>query len=891
MMTTRSPWGCSALVCWCLAIPAGVDAQDRAEKGSDDPSLWNRARPVLEATPAGEETPSLDGRLAEAVWRRAAPATGFTQYEPAPGAPASQRTEARVLYGDDALYVAIRSWDTSPDSIVGQLTRRDQESYSDEVAVVIDSYFDRRTAFHFQVNPKGVKTDIYRFDDTQEDRGWDAVWDVATSQDAEGWTAEFRIPYSQLRFREGAEQTWGINFMRRIARSQETVVWAPTSREDAAIVSRMGELVGLSNVQTPARMEITPYTLGRLAREEGNPANPFYQANAWSGTAGADVKYGVTGDLTLNVTINPDFGQVEADPAQVNLSAFETFLPERRPFFVEGSSFFNFGIALGDGDDAVESLFYSRRIGRAPQGSPATQGGWADSDDQTTILGAWKLSGKTAGGWSIGLLNAVTSEESADVITGTGTRLDEAVEPFTNYAVVRVARDFRDGRTAVGVISTSVNRDKETADALGLRSGAYTGGVDVRHRFGDDNWQLSGYLLGSHIRGSEAAIASAQLSSARYLQRPDADHVEFDPARTSLGGVMGSFALSKISGGRWRMGVLAQTRSPGFDVNDAGYLRETDSSVGVLYAGYAVNSPMGIFRRWRLNANGWRGWSYGGESFGYGGNVNGSAQLTNFWNVHAGLNYDFGDGVTTGLLRGGPAVRKEPRWNGWGGFSSDYRKPLGLSLNGHWSRATESGSWSLGVSPSLRFRPSGRATLSVGSFVSRNVNDLQWVGRFGNEDPTYLFGHMNQTTVGITGRLDYAFTPTLSLQLYAQPFVSAAEYSDFKRMADPGASTYDQRMAAVPTTVTDVEVHGDVDGDGIVDSFGRPDFNFKQFRSNAVLRWEYRPGSTLFLVWAQGRDQYLPYDGSFQLRQNLDGLFHRQADDIFMVKLSYWINP
>ncbi|HSG50235.1 MAG TPA: DUF5916 domain-containing protein [Longimicrobiales bacterium] len=886
-MTSR---GFGRAVVLMLLVPGGMHAQKLDPPGDDPPPIWDRARPVLAAVPVQGRPPRLDGRLDDDVWRSAQPAVGFTQFEPTPGAPASQRTEARVVYADDALYVGIRAWDSAPDSIAAQLTRRDQGSYSDVVGVVIDSYFDRRTAFHFEVNPQGVKTDIYRFDDTAEDRGWDAVWDVATVVDEEGWSAEFRIPYSQLRFRDGAQQTWGINFVRRIARLDELSLWAPTSREDAALVSRMGELTGLRNVKSPTRMEINPYSLGRLAREEGNSANPFYKANAFSGAVGADVKYGVTSDLTLNVTINPDFGQVESDPAQVNLSAFETFLPERRPFFVEGSSFFNFGLALGDGDDAVESLFYSRRVGRAPQGAPDTQGGWADADDNTTILGAWKLSGKTAGGWSVGIMNAVTAEETAEVITGDGTQLDPSIEPFSNYAVVRVARDFREGRTALGVISTSVNREKTSADALGLRSGAYTGGVDFRHRFAGDNWQVNGYFLASHIRGSQEAMAAAQLSSARYYQRPDADHVAFDPSRTSLSGVSGYLAVSKISGGRWRLGTLVQTRSPGFDVNDAGYLREADFTTAVLYAGYAVNNPMGPFRRWRLNANGWTGWTYGGESQGAGGNINGSAQLANFWSVHAGVNHN-GGGVTTALLRGGPAVRKEGRWNGWGGITTDSRSRLQLSLNTFWNRATESGSWGLGLSPTLRFRPSGRATLSLGSFVNRSVNDLQWLGRMGTEDPAYLFGEIDQTTVGITARMDYAFTPTLSLQLYAQPFVSAGAYSDFKRVSDPMARSYRDRVTPIATTGSGNQVLGDFDGDGTEDALASPDFNFKQFRSNAVLRWEYRPGSALFLVWAQGRGAYAPYQGDFSFGSDFGDLFGQQADDIFMVKLSYWFNP
>ncbi len=303
--------------------------------------------PVLQAIRVSGHEIRVDGRAVEAPWQRAPVATDFVQFEPGEGESATERTEARVLYGDDALYVAIRAYDRDPAGIVGQLTRRDQDSYSDQVAVIIDSYFDRRTAFHFAVNPVGVKQDIYRFDDTGEDAGWDAVWDVATTRDEQGWTAEFRIPYSQLRFRDAQVQTWGINFARTIARRDETDVWAPTTRRDAAVVSRFGELRGLQDLNAPRRLEIVPYTVARLERADGEAANPFYHKNQTFGTVGADLKYGVTSDLTLDVTMNPDFGQVEADPAQVNLTAFETFYPERRPFFLEGASIFNFSLRPG----------------------------------------------------------------------------------------------------------------------------------------------------------------------------------------------------------------------------------------------------------------------------------------------------------------------------------------------------------------------------------------------------------------------------------------------------------------------------------------------------------------------------------------------------------------
>ncbi len=839
----------------------------------------------------GAEVPRIDGRLDDEAWERASVARDFVQFEPDPGAPASQRTEARVLYGDDALYVALRAWDTAPDSIVGQLTRRDQSSFSDELAVVVDSYFDRRTAFHFAVNPVGVKTDLYRFDDTQEDPGWDAVWDAATSVDEEGWSAEFRIPLSQLRFRDAADQTWGINFLRKIARHDETVLWAPTSRSDAAIVSRFGELTGIRDLHPPRRLEMTPYTVARLERAPGDPDNPFYRQNATFGTVGADLKYGITSDLTLNVTLNPDFGQVEADPAQVNLSAYETFLPERRPFFVEGANLFNFSLALGDGDDAVESLFYSRRIGRSPQGSVDDQGGWVDADPRTTILGAWKLSGKTASGWSVGLMNAITAEEKATVAPAGGGRIEEPVEPFSNYSVARFQRDFREGRTAVGFIGTAVNREADVAADLGLRSGAYTAGFDVRHRFGGDRYQLQAYLLGSNIRGSEEAIAAAQRSSARYFQRPDAPHLTYDPTRTSLSGYTGMLTFNKITGGHWRFGTGVQTRSPGFDANDAGYLREADFTTSFLYLGYDQSSPQGPFRRWRLNANGFGSWSYGGERYSSGGNVNGNFQLRNFWSGYLGVNHNT-RGYSNGILRGGPSFLREAQWNGWGGLNSDSRRAVQLNLNDWWNVRPESDSWTLGLSPSLRFRPSGRATLSLGGSWTRAVDDRQWVRRMGTDEaPAYLFGRLDQTTVGVTARLDYAFTPTLSLQVYAQPFVSAGSYGDFKRVTDPHAPTYAGRFTGVDVTLDeDGYYRGDVDGDGSVDSFRDPEFNVRQFHSNTVLRWEYRPGSTLYLVWAQGRDALGP-TGDFRFSGDFRGLFDTRPSNTLMLKVSYWFAP
>ncbi len=548
------------LVLVALILPFHLGAQEKTPAHEGDRGATVPGNPVrglvIPAIRVQGHAPTIDGLLDDEAWSRAPVVSGFTQLEPDEGEPASERTEVRILYGAKALYVAFRAFDREPDSIAAQLTRRDSDSYSDGLHVLVDSYHDRRTAFHFGVNPLGVKSDIYRFDDTEEDASWDAVWDVATHMDDQGWTAEFRIPYSQLRFGNQDDQTWGINFAREIARRHETSTWAPIRQSDAAVVSKSGELQGLKGLGSPTRMELRPFTLTRLVRAPGDRENPFYRQNDFFSSGGVDVKYGVTNDLTLDVTVNPDFGQVEADPAQVNLTAFETFYPEQRPFFIEGAAIFNFGIGLGDGDLGSESLFYSRRIGRPPQGGVDNRGGYADTPDVSTILGAWKLSGKTQSGWSVGLLHAVTAEETAQIVSDDGKDLEDPVEPLSNYAVARVQKDFRDGRSAIGFIGTAANRDKDVADALQLRSGGYAGGFDFRHRFGaQDRFLLNGYLLGSHVRGSEEAILLTQESPARYFQRPDASHVEVDPDLTSLSGWAGKLELFKVGGGYWRWGT------------------------------------------------------------------------------------------------------------------------------------------------------------------------------------------------------------------------------------------------------------------------------------------------------------------------------------------------
>ncbi|MGD8535829.1 MAG: DUF5916 domain-containing protein, partial [Candidatus Aminicenantes bacterium] len=518
---------------------------------------------VAQATVINLSPIEVDGRLNESLWKTAEVLTDFTQHEPDEGAPATEKTEVRVLYNQDSLYVGVMAFDSEVDKIKSILARRDSRCPSDWIKIWIDSYHDSLTAFEFGVNPCGVKRDVFWSNDRRRDDDWDAVWDVKVSQNDEGWVAEFRIPFSQIRFPEKESHTWGFQASRIIARKNETSYWHHVPKGMPRFVSLFGDLEGINNIPSPKKLQLLPYTLAKGAYQPAEEGNPFQTGVDYLGGLGLDLKYGVTSNLTLDATFNPDFGQVEADPAQVNLTAYETYFPEKRPFFIEGKNMLSF--SLGS-ERERESLFYSRRIGRTPQGSPS-DAEYYDKPENTTILGAFKLTGKTAGGWSIGVMEALTSKEMASVITWYGEETRQNVEPLTNYFLGRAQKEFREGRSALGFMFTAVNRKIDDSNLNFLRTAAYSGGFDFRHRWAQDRYEFSGYFMGSHIRGNEEAILNAQESSARYYQRPDAEHLELDPTRTSLSGTASNLSLSKIGGGHWRWNLGLQTRSPGFEIN------------------------------------------------------------------------------------------------------------------------------------------------------------------------------------------------------------------------------------------------------------------------------------------------------------------------------------
>lgn len=869
--------------------PTPLAAQQRsAEVGANA-----TAPAIAEAVRALPLAPEIDGVLDDPAWQSAPVFSGFVQRDPNEGEPATEPTEFRVVYTNDDLFVGVRAFDSQADEIAALLTRRDEWSPSDEVALAIDSYHDRRTAFRFAVNAAGVKRDAFLFDDNNEDDRWDAVWDVATRIDAEGWTAEFRIPFSQLRFSKADTHTFGFNMMRRVNRLNEEQFWRLLPKSASGVVSLFGDLTGIEGIVPPRRLEILPYTVASEQRQSGEQGNPFNTGSDRQATIGADVKYGLTSALTLTATVNPDFGQVEADPAVVNLSAFESFFPERRPFFNEGLDIFQFGIGDGDGDGAQEGLFYTRRIGRTPQGEADDRGGYAEELDQTTIVAAAKISGKTRDGWTIGLTGALTDQESAAVIDSVGQSFTDVVEPRSGYLVGRLAKDFRGGQTVIGLFGTTVQRSlPEELDFL--HSSAYTGGLDWRHRFRDDTYSFRGRIVGSYVEGSPEAIEETQQSSARYYQRPDADYLDFDPTRTSLSGSAIALSFGKHGGGSWRWSTGFDRRSPGLEVNDIGFQREADRTLQYLWVNRRWLQPGKVFRRFNLNFNQWSVWTTGWDRRNLGGNVNANFTLLNYWAGWFGMTRNLG-GLNVTELRGGPAINSPSSINGWAGFQSDERKPLRAEVWSWGFMQDETDSWGGGVGTGLAWRPATNVDLQASPEINWNRDEWQYVdtGEVNGNDE-YIFGDLHQTTVSMTFRGNLTFSPTLSLQLYAQPFLSSGRYERYRRVTDPRAEPFWAQFETFDDdqiTVTDDELSIDVDRDGAGDvDLDVPDFTVLSFRSNVVLRWEYSLGSTLFLVWQHGRNEDTT-DGRFRFGAGIGDLFRADAENVFLVKVNYWISP
>lgn len=807
--------------------------------------------------------PVIDGRDNDPVWRTAPPITQFQEARPKEGGKPRLPTEARIAYDAHDLYVFVRAFDPHPDSIVAQLSRRDDITSSDWFVLLLDSYHDRRTGYEFWVNPAGVKADAALYNDGNEDFAWDAVWDVATTRDSLGWTAEYRIPLSQVRFTPNGDDTFGILLWRVIQRYTETVTWPLYHSSKSGFVSQFGSLTGLKGLGSPTDAEITPYVVTKNV--QGPPSNHF--ARAQKITAGGDLKYRLASNLLLNATVNPDFGQVEADPSVLNLGAFETFFSERRPFFVEGKGLFNFPVNCTAVDDCNtgEGLFYSRRIGREPELESVY--GNASSATATPIIGAAKMTGRLPGGLNIGLLDAVT-----DHVGGPG---GTTLEPATNYAVVRGQQTYDKGNGDFGFIVTGMNRGLDASASPYLHQSAYALGFDARRRFGG-RFQVSGSFDLSRIAGSATSIAATQRSSVHLYQRPDGP-LTFDSTRTALAGTDLELHVAKVGGKRLHFETDYQRRSPGFDVNDVGFLQQADQQQWSTWAALYFRTPNRVFQQLQWNFNNWEYWSAEGLPTERAFNTNTHIQFTNRWWLHLGGTLgQLGATYCDRCARGGPAIRQDPYIAPWGGIAGDDRHALVpyfwfnyfLGDGGHSSR--------INLSPELDLKVSSRFSTSLGASYTRNHNDTQYFGTFSDSAAAlhYTFAHLEQKTLSLTWRLNFTFSPTASLQIYASPFVSKGTYSDVRELDHPRAASYDARYQA----------YGDT---AVADHPGG--FNVQQFRSNVVFRWEYRRGSTLFLVWSEGRDYTAGTEGSQSFNNDFRNLFDQRANDTFLIKMSYWL--
>ncbi|MEA2765267.1 MAG: hypothetical protein QOK07_1671 [Gemmatimonadaceae bacterium] len=886
------------LAAFSLVVPA---SHVRAQNPPNPPVAG--ALKVMRATRTSSSI-NIDGKLNEAAWASAIPATDFTQSYPNVGAKPTDPTEVRILYDDEALYVGVRMFDSHPELIAAQLARRDAVGiYSDWLHVMVDSYHDRRTSFRFSVNPRAVQKDVLEFDDNHgEDLNWDAVWEVATSIDSTGWIAEYRIPFSQLRFGSapaGVERLWGIQIMRDVARRVERDTWSPWKQTDPGFVSFEGDLAGIVDIPTPKRLEIMPYVSAKLTRAPGDPANPFYRANDAKPSAGADLKYGLPSGLTLTATINPDFGQVEVDPAVVNLSAYETFFPEKRPFFVEGANIFNIGSINGGPSFGSQQIFYSRRIGRSPQRFVNAQ--FVDAPDATTILGAGKLTGKV-GQWTVGVLNALTAEEKARLLDASGVESRAGVEPLTNYFVGRVRRDFRDGNTLLSFGGTAVNRSlRDTVFRDLLRSSADVGSLDFEHRWANKAWSLTGALSESRINGSRPVVRNAQQASARYYQRPDADYLGVDTTANSLTGHSIKLGLNKS--GDWSFSATAKDVSPGFEVNDLGFMGRVDyRNIG---SGLSYNNqkPGKFLRGYNLFAGTNHAWNYGGDKIWTSFFNQVTLNFTNLWSLYAGGEYD-PSWIDDRLTRGGPLGRQPTQYGGWTQINTDQRKTVSYSLNADYYGDQGHG-YAKDLSIGLDGRPSSSIHVTFSPGLSLLHNTIQYVRAATDPLATstygrrYVLADLYQTTLSATTRVEWTLSPLLSFQLYAQPFASAGRFKGFKELATPGTRRYnvygrDNGSTVTPVTdpISGKTVSYDVDPDGATGlaptfSISNPDFRTHSLRGNAVVRWEYRPGSALFFVWQQERSDFLPFEGDFRTGRDTRDIFGRPAN-VFLVKATYW---
>ena len=837
------------------------------------------------------EPPKIDGVPNDAAWEQVPWGGGtFRQHSPDAGAAPSVQTWFKILYDASNLYILFKNLDPDPSKIVKRMSRRDGFD-GDWVEINIDSYADKRSAFSFTCSVSGVKGDEYVSNNGENwDTSWDPIWYLKTSINAEGWIAELRIPLSQLRFTNKPEHVWGIQVQRNFFRNQERSLWQFVPPTSSGWVHLFAELRGIKGIKPQKQLEIQPYIVTKAETFQKEEGNPYKTGQSSDLTMGVDAKIGLTSDVTLDLTVNPDFGQVEADPSRVNLTAFELFFQERRPFFIEGNNTLNFPLSgNSNNNNSSDNLFYSRRIGRSPQGAPSLGiNEYAKFKSRTTILGAAKLTGKNHKGFSWGVLESVTAPEQA-TINSAGSISHQTVEPMANYFVVRAQQDINKGNTIIGGMFTATNRKIDDKNLDWLRREAYSGGLDLVHNWSERKYFVNAKVFTSLVKGSPEAIEQTQLSSERYFQRPDNHHAEVDHNRRSMLGTGGNISIGKRSG-RFTYNLGTSWLSPQLELNDIGYLQQTDQVKQSVFLQYRVTNPVGITRSQYFNALQSQMWDFDGRSLSRDYETNVFFELKNFWEVGTGVGYNQHN-ASNADLRGGPSLQYPGNITSWVWLATDRRKKLQVSVGPNWLWGQQNYLRNENVEVNLTYRPFNALNISVSPVFSHNLNQMQYVttGDVSGE-PRYVVGEIDQTTFRVSLRLTYMITPNLSIQYWGQPFGTSGLYTNFKYITDASASEYHQRYVPIPAnwlSLAGDQYQVDENNKGTVDySFRKPNFNFGQFRSNMVVRWEYIPGSTLFLVWTQEMNGafYSPSDpGHNQYSFN----FNQQAHNVFVMKFTY----
>lgn len=794
--------------------------------------------------------PIIDGKDTDAVWRIAPVIDEFRQFDPGENLPSTFRTEIRVAYDDRHLYVLVRAFDPHPDSIVSLLSRRDVKTASDQLKIIIDAYHDRRSGVEMAVNPAGVKRDFSLYNDNTEDATWDGVWDVGTRIDSAGWVAEFRVPFSQLRFTAKNTHEFGFGVWRDVTRRNERDAWPIFRTSQRTLISQLGTITGIEGIGTPRRLELLPYSVIKSV------PNPVSLPGGSHGdlAVGLDLKAGIGSHITVDATVNPDFGQVEADPAVLNLSAFEIRFDERRPFFQEGAGLYRC-------NGPCEGTFYTRRIGRTPQLR-------SDAADPvfTNITAATKLTGRFNNGVAIGVLDAQT--ERVRGVNG------HTIEPQTNYFVARALRELRGGRSQFGVQLTNMTRQRDGDTDPVLRRAATTVVAQGFHRFAQDRWEWMAYGAANTVRGSASAIALTQRNSVHLFQRPDHE-ASYDSTRTAMSGVVASTGIKQV-GGKLRYENVFRYASTGLEFNDLGFVNLINDVSFRQQLDLTQLQPSRWFRSafstTSLESHVTTGGLLASQTF----SLHTSASLHNNWGgaITTSLN-DFGGTNCVSCARGGPALRQTLKQGIRFDLVGDARTAVSPSAAYRFGTSDGGRSWYRGGDLGVNVRVASRFSTAFGATYDEVTNDQQWVGNYGallSDTTHFTFAHLHQHIFSITGRANWTATPTLSLQLYLQPFVTTGDYANWREIRNARAESYDARFVSYRTTAP-------------------AGFNVKQFNSTTVLRWEYRPASTLFLVWQQGRSQDAINPGVFVPGRDVNDLFSARPLNTLLLKFSYWLNP